>query len=113
MLVRLLVLFLSIGIVQFSYACSKRKAGGWQSSSDDTLQTEMVVLARQQLEATSNLTSEPIRVLSLKTQVVAGTNLRLVFIANEQQQCTLNAFKPLPYTQKPIQITSFKCDNIT
>ncbi|CAF1050172.1 unnamed protein product [Adineta steineri] len=113
MLLRLFILILGIGIVRFGDTCTKRKLGGWQSSNDDTLQTEMVTLAQQQLEATSDLSSQPIRVLSFQTQVVAGTNLRLLFIVNEQQQCTLQAFKPLPYTELPTQITSFQCNNVT
>ena len=113
MFVRLLVLFVGIDIIQFGDACSKLRVGGWQANSDSTLQNEMVTLARQQLKATSNLASEPIQVVSFETQVVAGTNLRLKFIVNEQQKCTLQAFKPLPYTKKPTEIKSFNCDNIT
>ena len=108
MFVRLLVLFLGIGTIQFDNVYSTL-VGGWQESGEGSLQTKMLKLARQQL----NTTSESIQVLRFDTQIVSGTNLRLMFIFNEQKNCTLQAFKPLPYkANQSIQITSFKCDDI-
>jgi hypothetical protein len=112
MFVRLLTLLIVLGIVHSNYANSDGIVGGWQTSGKGCSRSKVLKLARQQLNST-NLASEPIEILSLETQVVAGTNYRLIFVVGEQQQCTLIAFKPLPYTKKPIEVTSFTCNNIT
>ncbi|CAF3846590.1 unnamed protein product [Rotaria sordida] len=113
MFVRWLILIIPIGAIYFQYVYSERLVGGLQKSSSNKLKTEMVNLARQQLSSNPHLASKRIRVLDLYTQIVAGTNIWLTFIVGEKQNCTLTAFKPLPYTKKPIEVIYFACNNIT
>ena len=87
--------------------------GGWQASSNGQLENATLALARTQLASIGNNVSLPIQVISFSTQVVAGTNTRLIFTVGGQRQCTLVAFQPLPYTQQPMQLTTFSCDEVT
>ena len=112
MLVRLFTLLIVVSLVCLGHVAASRRVGGWQPSSDGELQAEMLDLANEQLSTSTDFDSPVVDVVSFETQIVAGTNLRLVILVNEALRCTLNAFKPLPYTQKPIEMTSFECDAI-
>ncbi|CAF0886844.1 unnamed protein product [Rotaria sp. Silwood1] len=113
MFVRWLILTITIDTICFQCAYFGQLVGGLQKSYNNELKTELVNLARQQLNSNTQLASKPIRVLEFYSQIVAGTNYWLIFIVGEEQKCKLTAYKPLPYTHKPIQVTFFKCDNIT
>ena len=110
MLVRLFALLVGVTLVCLGHADASRRVGGWQPSSDGELQAEMLKLANEELIANTDFDAPVLEVVSLETQVVAGTNLRLVFLVNEELRCTLKAFKPLPYTEEPIEVTEFACD---
>lgn len=110
MFVRLLALLIVASLVCLGHVAASRRVGGWQPSSNSELQAEMLDLANEQLSTSTDFDSPTIDVVSFETQIVAGTNLRLVFLVNEALRCTLTAFKPLPYTQKPIEVSSFACD---
>lgn len=96
-------------IVILNRVGSTCQLGGWKTSTDEDLKNEMIDLAKNQLMKNHQLQSPSIKVLSFQTQIVAGTNLRLLFRINGQSDCELVAFKPLPYTQKPMEITKFEC----
>jgi hypothetical protein len=104
MFVRRLILLLIIGTVNSSILI-----GGYQKNGNEEMQTEMVKLAREQLKLNTSFDSADIQILSFDSQIVSGTNYRLIFIVNEQHKCTLIAYKPLPLYNKPIKVTSFTC----
>ncbi|CAF2037676.1 unnamed protein product [Rotaria magnacalcarata] len=114
MLSRELMLIVTLGTIYLDYyAYSNQIVGGWNTSYHGELEIEMVDLARQQLRSNTTLANKTLRVLDCQIQIVAGTNLRLIFMVGEEQECTLTAFKPLLYTKKSTEVTSFKCNNIT
>ncbi|CAF2574836.1 unnamed protein product [Rotaria sp. Silwood2] len=113
MFVRWLILISIIGTIYFQCIYSYLVMGGLQECFNNTLKTQMVNLARQQLRSKTHLASKPIRVLGFYSQIVAGTNYWLIFIVGEEKKCTLIVSEPLPYTHKPMQVSSFECNSIT
>ncbi|CAF3140475.1 unnamed protein product [Rotaria socialis] len=113
MLTYQLMLIVTLGTIYLDYVYSNQIVGGWNTNYHGELETEMVDLARQQLQSNTTLANKTIRVLDSQIQIVAGTNLHLIFIVGEEQECTLTAFKPLPHTKKSTEVTLFKCNNIT
>ena len=109
MLTRLCFLFVTVGILRVQ--CGNR-VGGWTDTGKGEAQTEVIDLALEQLNASGDFSSASILVLSFETQVVAGTNARLIFLVDCKQKCTITTFKPLPYTQKPIEVQSFACEDV-
>lgn len=107
-----LILIIIIGKIYFNDADSHPILGGWTETSEDRYVTEMVNLANEALRSNVLLASKSIRVVNCYVQIVSGLNLRLNFIVGEEQNCTLIAYKPLPYTKKPIEVTSLKCNTI-
>ena len=110
MFTRLFVLCMGLAVV---HVCDAHIVGGWQATGEGDSQTEMLALAREQLNASDDSSSAPIEVVSFETQIVAGTNLRLVFVVDGKQQCTMTAFKPLPYKKQPTKVKSFSCEDVT
>lgn len=110
MLYGLCVLFMAIGMAEVH--CG-RLVGGWSPTGEGDSQTEMLHLAREQLNASGDFSSSEIEVISFETQIVAGTNLRLVFLVDDTQKCTMTAFKPLPYRKEPTTVQSFTCEDVT
>ena len=100
---------MAIGILRVQCAI---RAGGWKTAGKGELQTEMVNLAREQLNSSGDFSSSPIIVLSFETQLVQGTNARLIFLVDCKQKCTMTAFKPLPYTEKPVEVQTFDCEDV-
>jgi len=101
-----------VDFVDFGYAYPNRLVDGWKTSGQVELKTEMVNLARRELNLNDNSASKSVRVLHFDIQILIGTNLRLLFVVGEHQECTLIAFKPLPYYEKPIKVTSLICNNV-
>ena len=109
MLFYLLIFLITFNIINVQGASTLPMVGGWHRSCNRELKAEMLNLARDKLQSMANLASEPIRESRLYLQIVAGTNLRLTFMVGEEHGCTLIAFKPLPYTNKPTEVSSFEC----
>ena len=100
---------MAIGILHVHCAI---RMGGWRKTDKGELQTEMVNLAREQLSSSGDFSSSPIIVLSFETQVVQGTNARLIFLVNCKQKCTMMAFKPLPNTEESVKVQTFDCEDV-
>ena len=106
----LFVLFMATGMAEVH---RDHLVGGWSPTGEGDSQTEMVKLAREQLNASGDFSSSAIEVVSFETQIVAGTNLRLVFLVDDTQKCTMTAFKPLPYRKEHTKVQSFTCEDVT
>jgi hypothetical protein len=111
MFARLLILLFIIGAIRFDYVYSNRQLGGYTQTRNEEMQTKMVNLAREQLKSNTSLASDTILIVRFESQIVSGTNYRLVFNVGEQYQCTLVAYQPLPYKKQDIQVTSFTCND--
>ena len=72
----------------------------------------MVALAQTQLTTRFSAESPTIEVVQLERQTVAGINLRLTFIYDNQQRCQLTAFKPIQANDNQIQSKNLACQGI-
>jgi len=86
--------------------------GGYEKSGNENMRDEMIELAREQLKSKTSLASGKIRILSFESQIVSGTNYRLVFTVGDKHQCTLVVYKPLPFKKQNLEVTSFTCIDI-
>lgn len=113
MFIQRFIFILAISTFCFSYSYAGFIVGGWQESFNSEDQSEILDLAKAQASLRANLDAEPIQVLHFYEQVVAGTNMKLLFLIGKHYNCTIQAFKALPMLGKPTEVTSFSCYDLT
>ncbi|KAK9817639.1 hypothetical protein WJX72_000008 [[Myrmecia] bisecta] len=99
----------------FTAAAHAQLLGGWKVKPDhenDAHIQEVASFAVKQLSEKEGdqLTLE--KVVSVHTQVVAGTNYNLVLLAKKPagqvEQFEVQVYEPLPHTNQPVQLTQYK-----
>lgn len=83
----------------------------WEDCDEDKSVSEVVDLAQKHVVKNYGVAAPLIKVLEFKKQLVSGTNFRLRFLFDGKKKCQLNAFKPLPQTNKPIEVKDCTCED--
>ncbi|KAK9787986.1 hypothetical protein WJX73_000741 [Symbiochloris irregularis] len=94
---------------------SQQLAGGYRHREDhhkDPHIKEVVNFAVEKVQAARNEQLDLIKVVSCQTQVVAGTNYKVVFEAatptQELHTFEATVYEPLPHTKQPLQLSDHK-----
>lgn len=92
-----------------SVAGAQMIAGGFGSTQtgseiDSDFQRNLQTVIRPQVASRLGRNLEQFDLLSVRSQVVAGTNYRAVVRISPTEVVLLQIYEPLPYTQEPMQL---------